>query len=333
VIPDEADFPYAIRVVSEILSSNGSTSMASTCGSTLSLMDAGVPLKAPVAGISTGLITPEGYPNKKDGYLLLTDINGGEDHYGDMDFKIAGTKDGVTAIQLDVKVPGLTMEICEETFVRARKTRLYILDRISEVIASPRDHISPFAPQITTTTIPVDKIGELIGPGGKNIKKLMADTETVIDVRDDGSVFISGASPEGVSSAVSWISALGKEVEPGEIYEGTVARIQPFGAFVNILPGKDGLVHVSQMGQGFVSDPSQVVSEGQHVRVWVTEIDSQGRINLSMLFDDSGAPLVKAREERPRQDRPMGPRDHFSAPIPRRSSRSPRDDHRRRYDR
>lgn len=331
VIPSEADFPYAIRVVSEILSSNGSTSMASTCGSTLSLMDAGVPLLAPVAGISTGLMTGPDYPQQPTSYVLLTDINGGEDHYGDMDFKVAGTATGVTAIQLDVKVPGITLDICKATFVRAREARTKIMAAMLKVIPTPRAELSQYAPKISTTQIPVDKIGELIGPGGKNIKKLMAETETTIDVNDQGSVFISGANPDGVTRALNWVSSLGREVTPGEIYEGTVARIQPFGAFVNILPGKDGLVHVSQMAQGFVSDPSTVVQEGQAVRVWVTEIDSQGRINLSMLFDDAGQPLVKAREERPRQ----GGGDNFRSGPPNRghfgSGPRPRRDDRRRF--
>jgi polyribonucleotide nucleotidyltransferase len=297
VIPAESVFPYAIRVVSEIMSSNGSTSMASTCGSTLSLMDAGVPILAPVAGISIGLVTAPGYPLKTKDYRLLTDIVGLEDHHGDMDFKIAGTRAGITAIQLDVKTPGITLEICREAFTRAHAARLQILDAMHQVIPQSRAALSPFAPQISTTMIPVDKIGELIGPGGKVIKQLMADTGTDIDVRDDGSVFVTGADAAGVDQAIAWINGLGREVVAGEIYEGTVARIQPFGAFVNILPGKDGLVHVSQMASDFVQDPYQFVTEGQPVKVWVTEIDSQGRINLSMLFDDQGRPVVKARSE------------------------------------
>ncbi len=323
VIPAETNFPYAIRVVSEILSSYGSSSMASTCGSTLSLMSAGVPLVAPVAGISTGLITSADYPKKTDKYCLLTDINGGEDHYGDMDFKVAGTEKGITAIQLDVKVPGLTLEICEQTLKTARVARMEILQKMLAVIKEPRASISQYAPQIKTLTIPVDKIGELIGPGGKNIKKLMADTESMVDVRDDGSVFITGVSAEGVAKAMTYIEGLGKEVMPGEIYEGTVVKLQPFGAFVNILPGKDGLVHVSQMAQGFVSSPEQIVQEGQTVRVWVVEIDSQGRLSLSMLFDEAGQPIQKARESQPRSE---GPRSndrggHFSGPRPRRDRR------------
>ncbi len=300
VIPAETDFPYAIRVVSEIMSSNGSTSMASTCGSTLSLMDAGVPIIAPVAGISIGLVDNQ----------LLTDINGNEDHYGDMDFKIAGTQTGITAIQLDVKVPGLTLEVCEATFARAKIARTQILDAMLKVLPESRKQLSQYAPKIHVVTIPVDKIGELIGPGGKVIKKLMADFSVSIDVNDNGSVFVSGTDQDGVNNAIGWISSLGQEAKPGEIYEGTVARIQPFGAFVNILPGKDGLVHVSQMAQGFVADPNTIVHEGDKVRVWVIEIDAQNRISLSMLFDAAGQPLVKARE--PREARPMGPRRDFA---------------------
>ncbi len=303
VIPAEIDFPYAIRVVSEIMSSNGSSSMASSCGSTMSLMDAGVPIKAPVAGISIGLIDD----------VLLTDIIGLEDHYGDMDFKVAGTETGITAIQLDTKVPGLTLEICKQTLDRAKTARMQVMQAMLKVLDKPRPELAPTAPKITAVQIPVDKIGELIGPGGKNIKKLMADTGTDVDVNDAGNVFITGLDAAGVAQAVAYVSALGKEVVAGEVYEGTVARLQPFGAFVNILPGKDGLVHVSQMAQGFVADPAAIVKEGQTVRVWVTEVDSQNRINLSMLFDESGQPLVKAREERPRtmSDRPN---TRFSAP-------------------
>jgi polyribonucleotide nucleotidyltransferase len=291
VIPPETSFPYAIRMVSEVMSSNGSTSMASTCGSTLALMDAGVPIISPVAGISIGLVDDQ----------LLTDIIGMEDHYGDMDFKVAGTDTGITAIQLDVKVPGITLPIIKQTLQAAKIARKEILALITATIPEPRSQLSAYAPKISTVTIPVDKIGELIGPGGKIIKKLMADTDTDIDVRDDGSVFVTGLDQDKVNAALTWISSLGREAAPGEIYDGTVARIQPFGAFVNILPGKDGLVHVSQMSSGFVNDPNQIVKVGDVVKVWVTEIDSQGRINLSMLFDAEGHPVVKARDTAPRR--------------------------------
>ena len=194
-----------------------------------------------------------------------------------MDFKVAGTETGITAIQLDVKIPGLTLDICEQTFARARTARMQILQTMLKTIPGPRKELSQYAPKIHVVTIPVDKIGELIGPGGKVIKKLMADFSVSIDVNDNGSVFISGTDQDGVNGAISWIASLGQEVKAGEIYEGTVARIQPFGAFVNILPGKDGLVHVSQMAQGFVADPNQIVHEGDKVRVWVIEIDAQNR--------------------------------------------------------
>ena len=329
VIPPESDFPYAIRIVSEILSSNGSTSMASTCGSTLSLMDAGVPLLAPVAGISTGLITEDGYPDKNQDFVLLTDINGSEDHYGDMDFKVAGTDTGITAIQLDVKVPGLTLEIVRQTMDRARSARATIMKQMLAVIAKPRPDLSPFAPRISTVAIPVDKIGELIGPGGKNIKKLMADYKVTIDVNDSGSVFVAGTADSGLAEVLAYLTAMGKEIQVGEVYEGPVVNIMPFGAFVNILPGRDGLVHVSQMSQGFTSDPAQIVTSGQVVRVWVTDVDSvTGKVGLSMLFDATGNPLVKEREPRPvSSDRPRGP---FNAPKSR-HSRDGRDNHRRRF--
>lgn len=323
VIPPEADFPYAIRVVSEIMSSNGSTSMASTCGSTMSLMDAGVPLLAPVSGISTGLIMDG------DKYVLLTDINGGEDHYGDMDFKVAGTEKGITAIQLDVKVPGITLEICEQTFKRARVARTQILQTMLKVLPEFRKELSPFAPRIATVSIPVDKIGELIGPGGKNIKKLMADHSVTIDVNDTGAVFVSGTDDVQMKQVVAYLQGMGKEVIVGEVYEGAVVNIMPFGAFVNILPGRDGLVHVSQMASGFVSDPNQLVKIGQTVRVWVTDVDSTtGKIGLSMLFDEAGNPIVKPREERaPRPQTPFhapqrfgdrGGRDRHDSRGPRR---------------
>ena len=326
VIPPESQFPYAIRVVSEILSSNGSTSMASTCGSTMSLMDAGVPLAAPVAGISTGLVTPVGYPDKTDGYVLLTDINGGEDHYGDMDFKVAGTAQGVTAIQLDVKVPGLTLDIVKETLTRARAARDQIMAAMLKVLAGPRPELSPYAPRITTVQIPVDKIGELIGPGGKNIKKLMADYKVTIDVNDNGSVFISGTADSGLPKVIDYLTAMGKEIAVGEVYEGPVVNIMPFGAFVNILPGRDGLVHVSQMSAGFTSDPGSLVTQGQMVRVWVTEVDTTtGKVGLSMLFDAEGNPVVKEREPRPTSDRPTSrPPGHFSAPQSRHGRRDDR---------
>lgn len=292
VIPPEADFPYTIRLVSEVMSSNGSTSMASTCGSTLALMDAGVPIKEPVAGISIGLMT-----GPKDKYVLLTDIMGIEDFAGDMDFKVAGTKNGITAIQLDMKVHGITDEMIKETFVLAKSARMKILEKILSVIPASRKSLSQYAPKIQVVKIPVEKIGEVIGPGGKMIRSIMAATGATIDVEDDGSVFISGTTEEGVTKAVDWVTGLTRDVTVGEEFEGEVKRMMPFGAFVEILPGKEGLVHVSQMATGFVNRPEDVVQLGQTVKVRVMEIDDQKRINLSMLFGDD-AKNAPPRERR-----------------------------------
>ncbi len=282
VVPSKEEFPYTIQVVSEVMSSNGSTSMASTCGSTLALMDAGVPVKAPVSGIAMGLIVEDA---KK--YAVLTDIIGLEDFNGDMDFKVTGTKKGITALQLDVKTLQLTPEILGAALTQSNKARMEILEKIEKAISTPRDAVSKYAPKIKVVKIPTEKIGELIGPGGKAIKKLMAETGAQVDVEDDGSVSIASVDSESMQKAVEWVESLTKVVQPGEIYEGTVARIQPFGAFVNILPGKDGLVHVSDMGEGFVADPNDVVSIDQKVQVRVKEIDNMGRINLSMRMDPS----------------------------------------------
>ncbi|OGM11442.1 polyribonucleotide nucleotidyltransferase [Candidatus Woesebacteria bacterium RBG_16_36_11] len=278
VLPLAKDFPYTIRVVSEVLSSNGSTSMASTCGSSLALMDAGVPVKASVAGIAMGLIT-----KSDEDYVILTDIMGIEDFSGDMDFKVAGTSEGITAIQLDVKIYGLTDKIIDEVLVKAKKARLTILDSMNKIIDKPRKEISQFAPKVIVLTPPQDKIGEIIGPGGKNIRALIAKTQTEINVTDDGKVQISGLDKNKVKEAVSLIENITREVEVGEDFEGEVKRILPFGAFVEILPGKEGLVHVSKMGKGFVRDPNQVVKIGQKVKVKVYQIDNQGRINLQMI--------------------------------------------------
>lgn len=286
VIPPEEKFPYTIRLVSEVMSSNGSTSMASTCGSTLALMDAGVPILAPVAGIAIGLVSSE------EKFVTLTDILGLEDFSGDMDFKVAGTRDGITAIQLDVKIDGLTKKMTVEALAKAKTARLFILEKILSVMPSPRPQISKFAPKVAMVKIPVEKIGEVIGPGGKIIKAIIAQTGATVDVEDDGSVSISGVDAEGVAKAVAWVEALVRELKPGEEFEGEVKRILPFGAFVEVLPGKEGMVHVSQMAPGFVSDPESVVSLGQKVHVRVVEIDDQGRVNLSMLFgEDANKPI------------------------------------------
>lgn len=293
VIPPVDQFPYTIRLVSEVMSSNGSTSMASTCGSTLALMDAGVPIKEPVAGISVGLMTDK----ETHDYVLLTDIVGVEDFSGDMDFKVAGTKNGITAIQLDVKIDGLTDEIVKGALERAHTARMDILEKIKSVISGVRPNLSQYAPKVEMIKIPTEKIGEVIGPGGKMIRLIQTTTGAVVDVKDDGSVFVSSTKDEAVEKASAWIKGLTHEVKAGEEFEGTVKRMLPFGAFVEILPGKEGLVHVSQMSTNFVNNPEEVVQIGQTVKVRVIEIDDQGRTNLSMLFGEDAA---KAQPRPPR---------------------------------
>jgi polyribonucleotide nucleotidyltransferase len=290
VIPEKSDFPYAIRVVSEVMSSNGSTSMASVCGSTLSLMDAGVPLKAPVAGIAMGLIIE----SEKE-FAVLSDIMGIEDFNGDMDFKVAGTDKGVTALQLDVKTLNLTSEILEQALEQSKDARSQVMKSITDALAAPRTSVSQYAPKIKVVKIPVDKIGEFIGPGGKNVKRLSADTGCEFSTEDDGSVSIAGVDPDAMARAVSYVEGFAKEVQAGEIYEGEVVRLMNFGAFVNILPGKDGMVHVTDMGQeGYVKDAGDVVQIGQKVQVRVKKIDEMGRINLSMNLDPAKDAEVEA---------------------------------------
>lgn len=309
VIPDETEFPYTIRLVSEVLSSNGSTSMASTCGSTLALMDAGVPIKEPVAGISVGLMTN---PKDKKEFVLLTDIVGVEDFGGDMDFKVAGTKNGITAIQLDMKVDGISDEIVKGALDRAKIARAMILEKMHALIAVTRPNLSQYAPKVQMVKIPVESIGTVIGPGGKMIRQIQTVTGAILDVKDDGSVFITSVKKDAVEKAAAWIEGLTHEVKAGEEYEGEVKRLMAFGAFVEILPGKEGLVHVSQMSTDFVQDPSTVVELGQKVKVRVIEIDDQGRVNLSMLFGDDAAkaPPRERREggDRPRPSYGRGPR-------------------------
>ncbi len=304
VLPSIEEFPYAIRIVSEVMSSNGSTSMASACGSTLALMDAGVPIKAPVAGIAIGLMT------LGDKYKILTDIIGLEDFAGDMDFKVAGTRSGITAIQLDVKKDALTDEMVAEVFERAKKARLEILEVMEKSLPESRKEVSAFAPKIKMIKIDPEKIGGLIGPGGKMIKNIIATTGAQVDVEDDGSVSISAVEEEAVNKAVEWIEGLTHEVKPGEEYEGTVKRMMGFGAFVEILPGKEGLVHVSEMSTDYVESPEDVVSLDQKVRVRVKEIDDQGRINLSMKFGEDADKPSKRPEgmggSGPRRDNRSG---------------------------
>lgn len=287
VLPSQKDFPYTIRVVSEVLSSNGSTSQASTCASTLALMDAGVPIKALVAGIAMGIVS-----KSDDDFVILTDILGIEDFSGEMDFKIAGSETGLTAIQLDVKNMGLTSAMIHEAIVRATAARMKILANMKAAIEKPRETVSKFAPKVIVITPPADKIGEIIGPGGKNIRALIAQTNTDINVGDDGRVTISGIEKANVEMAAKLIENMTREIQVGEIFEGEVKRIAPFGAFVECIPGKDGLVHVSKMGRGFVKDPSEVVSVGQKVKVKVMEIDNMGRINLQMFGEDGKEPQM-----------------------------------------
>ncbi|MCL4354287.1 polyribonucleotide nucleotidyltransferase, partial [Patescibacteria group bacterium] len=296
VIPKQDTFPYTIRVVSEVLSQNGSSSMASTCGSTLALMDAGVPIIKPVAGISIGMMS--------DGekYELITDIIGLEDFSGDMDFKVAGTTDGITAIQLDVKNAGLTIEQVAQIFERAKTARLSILEKMLATMPNYREEVSEYAPKIEQIKIPVEKIGELIGPGGKMIKNIIAQTGATVDVEDDGTVTISGTAEEAVDKATEWVKGLIREVVIGEVFDGEVKRILPFGAFVEFLPGKEGMVHVSKMSAEFVKDPNDIVHIGDKVKVRVIEIDDQHRINLSMLFGDDDKPRER-RPERSHDDR------------------------------
>lgn len=275
VIPSVEEFPYAIRVVSEILESNGSSSQASVCGSTMSLMNAGVPIKAPVAGIAMGLIENGGK------FSILSDIQGMEDALGDMDFKVAGTAKGVTAIQMDIKVHGITRDILLQALKQAHEGRLFILGKIAECIDKPSDHLSPYAPKIIAITIPVDKIREVIGAGGKTINKIQDETGTKLDIEEDGHVYISSTDEEAAQKAKKIVEGLTHEVKAGETYLGRVTRLMKFGAFVEILPGKEGLVHVSQLALHRVEKPEDVVHVGDEIMVKVTEIDDKGRINLS----------------------------------------------------
>ena len=280
VIPSKEEFPYAIRVVSEVLSSNGSTSQASICGSTLALMDAGVPIKRPVAGISTGLVTN---PENPDDYVMLTDIQGLEDFFGDMDFKVGGTEKGITAIQVDIKIDGLTYKIIEEAFARTRKARQYILDEIMKpVISEPREEISKYAPHIITTQIKVEKIKDVIGKGGETINKIIEETGVKIDIEEDGQVFIYSTEQDKAEKALDMIEDIVREFEVGNIYYGTVTRTTTFGAFVDIGGGKEGLVHISKISKERVKNVEDYVKVGDKVPVKVIEIDDQGRINLTM---------------------------------------------------
>jgi len=281
VMPDMASYPYVIRVVSEITESNGSSSMASVCGTSLSLMDAGVPLKAPVAGVAMGLI--------KDGskFAVLTDILGDEDHLGDMDFKVAGSATGVTALQMDIKIDGITREIMQAALAQAHEGRLHILGKMNAVIDKPRAELSEFAPRIITMKIHPDKIRDVIGKGGTVIRALTEETGTTIDIEDDGTVKIASVDKAAGEAARKRIEDITADVEVGRIYQGKVAKLMDFGAFVTILPGRDGLVHISQISEERVEKVSDKLTEGDVIKVKVLEVDKQGRIRLSMKAVDA----------------------------------------------
>ena len=298
VIPSEDSFPYTIRIVSEILESNSSSSMATVCGGSLALMDAGVPIKAPVAGAGVGLVAED------DKWVVLTDILGAEDHLGDMDLKITGTKDGMTAIQLDIKIDGIPFEIMQEAFKRARKALDHVLGVMSEAIAEPRDELSRYAPRILSIRIDPSKIGLVIGPGGKTIRSI-EETGARVAVEDDGMVTVSSTEPEAGEKAMAMIGALVEDAEVGRVYEGTVKRVMEFGAFIEILPGKEGLCHISELAYNRVRKVSDVLEEGEETRVKVIAIDDQGKIRLSRkatMAPPSGY-QPEAQERRPRPDR------------------------------
>ncbi|RPJ62845.1 MAG: polyribonucleotide nucleotidyltransferase [Dehalococcoidia bacterium] len=319
VIPDEQKFSYAIRLVSEVLSSNGSTSMGSVCASTLSLMDAGVPIKAPVVGIAMGLVTDKEDPGK---YVILTDIEGIEDFYGDMDYKVAGTVNGITAIQLDIKLRGVSQEMLGKATMQALEAHKVIQEVIRKAIPEVRTNLSKYAPRMYRITIDPSKIGALIGPGGKNIKSIIEDTKASIEVSNDGTVVIGSPSEESAQAAIRRVEGLTQDVEVGAMYTGKVTRIQNFGAFVEVLPGKEGLVHISELADHHVGKVEDVVAIGDEIMVKVTEIDRLGRINLSRkaVFADTSRSDESSTEERPRTSppryqggghpRPGGPREH-----------------------
>jgi polyribonucleotide nucleotidyltransferase len=291
VLPSEEEFPYALRVVSEVLSSNGSTSMASVCGSTLALMDAGVPIKNPVSGIAMGLVSGDGQ------YAILSDIQGFEDAIGDMDFKVAGTRNGITALQMDIKVQGLSYEILSEALAQARDGRLHILDRMDETIEAPRGQLSRYAPRITTLQIDPEKIGKIIGPGGKMIRKIQEDCDVDIDIEDDGTVYIAATEGPAAEKAIQMIEALTEEAQIGKTYLGQVVRTEAYGAFVEILPGVDGLVHISQLADYRVPSVEDVVHVGDEIMVMVIDIEQgTGKIRLSRQAVLEGWTAEEARQ-------------------------------------
>ncbi|MCL2410539.1 MAG: polyribonucleotide nucleotidyltransferase [Treponema sp.] len=304
MIPGKEEFPYTIRVVSETMESNGSSSMAAVCGGSLSMLHAGVPLKKPVAGIAMGLIT-EGQAGPGDRYAVLSDILGDEDHLGDMDFKVAGTKDGITGFQMDIKIAGVSPEIMSKALDQAKRGRLHILDIMSKCIEKPAEEISEYAPKIVTLRIDIDKIGALIGPGGKNIKALCEQYSVKINTEDDGTVTIFGKNTKDSEEAKAAVMGIASDPEINKIYNGTVKRIMDYGAFVEILPGKEGMVHISKLSRQRIAQVTDVLSEGQQIPVKLTEIDKMGRLNLSYIdaIDPDGAPPESENDSRPRENR------------------------------
>ena len=309
VIPPEKEFPYTLRLVSEVLSSNGSSSMASVCGSTLALMDTGVPIKAPVAGVAMGLI------KEQDRFQILTDIMGMEDHLGDMDFKVAGTREGITALQMDIKIKGITAEIMTQALEQARVARLFILGKMMEAISAPRPDLKPHAPRITTIVIPVEKIGAIIGPGGKMIRAIQDETNTKIDIDDDGTIFIAATDGIAEAAARERIESLIEVPQLGRIYTGKVVRTTDFGAFVEILPNTDGMVHISQLDTERVASVEDVVEVGDEITVMITGIDDAGKIRLSRQAVLEGWSLEEAQaNDRDNRSRSSGGRSGGGRP-------------------
>ncbi len=303
MIPPEEDFPYTIRLVSEVLSSSGSTSMASVCAGSLSLMDAGIPVKTAVSGIAMGLVTGDG------NYAILTDIEGFEDAYGDMDFKIAGTKDGITALQMDIKLKGVSLEILEKIIDQSRGARLFVLEKMNQTLSSSRPEISHYAPRMYKIMIDPDKIGSVIGTGGKTIRSIIDETKTTIDINNDGTILIGSPDADAARRAIEIIEGLTKEVEVGGIYTGKVTRIFDFGAMVEILPGKEGLVHISELADHRVNRVEDVVKVGDEIMVKVINIDNLGRVNLSRraVFENlSQLPRAKVRDSLGEKHLPRG---------------------------
>ncbi len=323
ILPSREEFPYTIRIVSEALSSNGSTSMGSVCGASLALMDAGVPIRKPVAGAAMGLML-----DANGNYKILTDIQGPEDHHGDMDFKVAGTKDGITAVQMDVKIDGITIPILRDALASALASRLHILGVLTATISSPRPELSPYAPRIETIKINPEKIGALIGPGGKVINEIIAETGAQIDIDDDGTVFITSEKPEGMAAAIKRVKAVTWEPRPGELVSGTVSRVFPFGAMIELAPRVEGLIHISELAPWHVAEVEDILNVGDHTEALVKEIDDQGRINLSLKdvpgrWSDEdikrGQAAAANRPPRPFGDRPHRGPDRGGHRGPRRS--------------